>query len=618
MKDGMMFIIKSGMKVNFIVVLVLALSLSACPNPGDKDDGGDNDPPPNTKTTLTINNLSDYALLSVEYAGVSFGDIRSGAKMEKEVPAGTQSLFFTGKSANGDQHIKLRDVVICEKNEATQVDINNNAVIILVESETSGPLKTILDEIFPPFEGIWIYIDAEQGGISLLFISGDTIEFVDFGRRDHRGIFTYTDSKIVFEFQAYYNGIGWEYYPFTWTEEFPYSQDKTQITWFGNIYKKNLASTAVLMNKLSDPVENLSSVIIELRENELISPVRLDYGRDITITIKSNGGKRYISYDDFSTAESLFTVGSGTTLVLEDNVIIVGNRDHGWNGKKSLITIEPGGKLILKPGAKVLHHYSDAKGGGVYVGGSLDMQGGEIIGNYAAYEGGGVYVAPGGIFNMAGSNARIRRNRADYDSHEGNYEKGGGGVSVDGGGTFTMTSGEISENDVGQYTNRGSGGGVYTAGTFTMEGGKIDSNKSIDIRAGGGGVYVAPGGVFNMTGTDAVISNNISQAGELGYGGGVYVYNGTFIMTNGVIKGNKADGYGGGVYASGTFKKMPGGNAVIYGQTFDGTGRQTEESNSANEQGDAVYSSWNRKRETTAGPDVALDSAKDGAEGGWE
>jgi hypothetical protein len=288
MKEGMMFNVKSGMRVDFIGVLVLALTLTACPNPGGE--GGNDDPPPNTKTTLKINNLSGYTLPSVEYAGVSFGDIRSGSIAEQEVPAGTQSLFFTGKSANGDQRIKLRDVVICEENKNTEVTINDNSVIVLVESENTDTLKIIFDTMFTtPFEGTWINIGAKEN-INLLFINGNTIEGVGYGRWDQKGAFTYTDSKIVFEFQSYYNGARWEYYPIPWTEDWPYNPEKTQITWFNVIYKKIPIGTAVLMNKLSELEKNPASVLIELTQDEIISPVRLDYGRDLTVTIKSSGG----------------------------------------------------------------------------------------------------------------------------------------------------------------------------------------------------------------------------------------------------------------------------------------------------------------------------------------
>ncbi|MDR0411572.1 MAG: InlB B-repeat-containing protein, partial [Treponema sp.] len=148
---------------------------------------------------------------------------------------------------------------------------------------------------------------------------------------------------------------------------------------------------------------------------------------------------------------------------------------------------------------------------------------------------------------------------------------------------------------------------VNNGGTLTMgSGSKIRGNT---ISSGyGGGVYVNSSGTFTMSG--GTISGNSASNG-----GGVYVYSsGTFTMSGGTISGNTGS-RGGGVYVySGTFTKQPGG--TIYGSNVADGLKNT--ATSGYEYGNAVYVSSSKKRDTTAGAGVTLDSAKDGAAGGWE
>jgi hypothetical protein len=121
-----------------------------------------------------------------------------------------------------------------------------------------------------------------------------------------------------------------------------------------------------------------------------------------------------------------------------------------------------------------------------------------------------------------------------------------------------------------------------------------------------------------MTGGE--ISGNTASSGSIsgGFGGGVYV-SGVFTMTGGEISGNTASYYGGGVYVydDGTFTKTDG---IIYGDTDTTHTAGSTENTASNGNGHAVYvsSSTTKKRNSTAGPEVALDSTKSGSAGGWE
>jgi hypothetical protein len=86
-------------------------------------------------------------------------------------------------------------------------------------------------------------------------------------------------------------------------------------------------------------------------------------------------------------------------------------------------------------------------------------------------------------------------------------------------------------------------------------------------------------------------------------------------MSGGTISSNIAS-QGGGVYISGIlFTKQSGG--VIYGLDADSTLKNTASSDSY---GHAVYlnNTPAKKRNTTAGPGVTLNSTLDGSAGGWE
>ncbi|MDR1326601.1 MAG: fibronectin type III domain-containing protein [Treponema sp.] len=354
------------------------------------------------------------------------------------------------------------------------------------------------------------------------------------------------------------------------------------------------------------------------------------------LTIQSeDAGEKTISLSSLS-------IGGKVSLVLEEDVTL-----EGLDSGDRLVQIDSGGSFTMKAGSKVHGN----TGGGVYVdGGTFTMNGGEISGNSIAssstYYGGGVYVN-GGTFTMSGgeiSGNSIASSSTYY----------GGGVYVKSG-TFTMSGGEISDNSTSTSTSTtfsSMGGGVYVmGGTFSMSGGEISGNTGFSWGGGvfveggmftmtsgtisgnstssGGGVFVHSGGTFIMT--SGIISGNSTSSGGGGVcsigtftmsggtisgnsssfqGGGVSVDNGTFTMSGGEISGNSGP-WGGGVYVYwGTFTKQSGG--VIYGS--NGGSLQNSASN-----GPAVYViSGSKKRNSTAGVGVLLDSTKSGSAGGWE
>jgi hypothetical protein len=321
----------------------------------------------------------------------------------------------------------------------------------------------------------------------------------------------------------------------------------------------------------------------------------------------------------------MFTVGSGVTLVLDNNITLTGRTNN------RLVNVNSGGNLIMKQGSKITGNDYGDDGGGVHIDrGTFTMDGGEISGNSTSQYGGGVHVV-NGTFTMNGG--EIKDNEVRFWSLQNAIYAQGGGVYIESG-TFTMKSGKIYNNKC--YTLNGgtnnsnhnaTGGGVAvgsgtntsaTSGTFTMTGGEIYNNSAESMNAYGGGVYVR--GNFTMSGgkiyanfTTSSPSNN--HGGTVGnptyhsHGGGVYVTrvnnatDGIFTMTGGEISGNIAlatnytavnnwSSYGGGVYISSNTNISKTGGTITGYTSSAATGNAVKSGTSAtveNGRGHAVY-----------------------------
>ena len=347
-----------------------------------------------------------------------------------------------------------------------------------------------------------------------------------------------------------------------------------------------------------------SEYMIEVTVAESIGPTTLSYSNrtNIGIILRGTVSARTVS---LSSNGTLFTVASGVTLVLDNNITLQGRSSNN----NSLVRVNAGGTLVMNTGSRITGNTS-SYGGGVYVSGTFTMNGGKISGNTVSNYGGGVYMNSG-TFTMHGG--EISGNTVS------NY---GGGVYVNG--TFTMNDGEISGNTA-DYR----GGGVYVnSGTFTMSGGKITGNTTNALTSSYGG-GVAVNGSFTMSGGKITGNTaNASSGSSYGsaYGGGVAVINGgTFTMSGGEISGNSTSDphdsptYGGGVYmgSNGTFTKS--GNSIITGWGDDTVNGNVVKSFGIvqSNRGHAVYSSSTKKREKTVYASENMDLSKDGAAGGW-
>jgi uncharacterized repeat protein (TIGR02543 family) len=118
---------------------------------------------------------------------------------------------------------------------------------------------------------------------------------------------------------------------------------------------------------------------ITLTGDETIAPATLFYGgKNVSVTIRGDATKRTVN---LSSIGSLFTVESGVTLTLDNNVVLRGRSDNGT----SLVRVNNGGKLVMNTGSEISGNTA-SKGGGVYVyNGTFTMSGGTISGNTASY-----------------------------------------------------------------------------------------------------------------------------------------------------------------------------------------------------------------------------------------
>jgi len=96
-----------------------------------------------SQTTLKINNLSDYPLISVEFSAVNFGTIRSGKDVTNEVNAGTKYIYFL-LLTNTSGMIRCRtEAVNCEENKNNEIIILNNTIITITTTEESDTISNI-------------------------------------------------------------------------------------------------------------------------------------------------------------------------------------------------------------------------------------------------------------------------------------------------------------------------------------------------------------------------------------------------------------------------------------------------------------------------------------------
>jgi hypothetical protein len=335
-----------------------------------------------------------------------------------------------------------------------------------------------------------------------------------------------------------------------------------------------------------------------------------------TITLKGDSNVRTIS---LSSQGSLFTVGEDVTLALDNNITLEGRTDNN----APLVKVNLGGALMVNAGGTISGNTNNSSdGGGVYCdGGTVEINGGSVSNNRVAgvsgIKGGGIAVANNSVLRL---NSGAIIDNVSSVSGPGDLNCMGGGIGILSGSVFEMSGGVISGNTVTSVaTSNGTrpiGGGVliYTNSHFEMSGGVIrDNHVSASganswVTAEGGGVAIFDGSSFEMSGgvingntcTSSVGNTLIGRYKVGAYGGGVTVGStqaDSFIKSGGIIYGNEASGTDADGIPLKNTVGTNGGHAVFV---------------------DSPSASTMLRRNSTAGQEVALDTATAGSAGGWE
>jgi len=154
------------MKKIFILTVILALVLAACEDGNNNNNNGNNGI---TKTTLTINNMSSYNLLSVEYSSVDFGTINSGKDSFKDVSAGTRYILFLLQIRGDEVRCRTTQVLTCDAGN-NEITFTNNTSITTAIDERTNTIKNIVDTLIAE-KGLMIGDTGPGGGI-IFFAEG--------------------------------------------------------------------------------------------------------------------------------------------------------------------------------------------------------------------------------------------------------------------------------------------------------------------------------------------------------------------------------------------------------------------------------------------------------------
>ena len=276
---------------------------------------------------------------------------------------------------------------------------------------------------------------------------------------------------------------------------------------------------------------------------------------------------------------------AGGTLTMQNDVDYGGSMSVGanltidLNGyvlKMSGIKVENGVHLTIKDSRPDAEHKFTSNANGLWVldeqNGTKIVKGGVIYGG-SAEKGGGVYVAGGGTFTMTGGNIVGCMATASATFHAR-----GGGVFVADSGTFNMSGGSITGcTTVGVYSY---GGGIYNEGTMTLSG-TAEIRDCHAKHSSGGDAF--GGGISDNGGTPA-ISGNVRITGCTADGGKTdavrmsyrsSISGGTFdgsVSNDGTISGGTFNGrvVNSGMITDGTFNGEVVNEGTISGGTFNG------------------------------------------------
>ena len=311
---------------------------------------------------------------------------------------------------------------------------------------------------------------------------------------------------------------------------------------------------------------------------------------------------------------SLFTVNSGTSLIITDDTDITDSktaaadmyrRQGTLNGYELTYYVTESTASGTATSETLYKHTVNFSSAGKIVststgdnvikveGGTLSIEGGVISsnGSHAVV----LSTSKGGTMNMSGGLIKGKNGGSD-----------GAGIYM-GSGNLNMSGGCIAGGSSGK------GGGIYmNSGTINLtEDAVIAANKAT-ANGAGGGIYINSG-VLNLAG--GTVASNWVDSGDDSNGGGIYVNSGTISMTDGYVTNNSK--YGGRNNAYG----QSGGGGIAYNtaKMYMSGGYIT--GNYSQEAGGGVYAGYWHKTDSgtrfvMSGGTIASNFARDGEGGG--
>lgn len=321
-----------------------------------------------------------------------------------------------------------------------------------------------------------------------------------------------------------------------------------------NYYAKVLALT-VAASMVSVPAfaeEGDGTAVATLQAESEATVIPATTENETEKTIPEAGGN--LESGTYKLTEDVTLKDANLTIPVDEEVTIDlnGNTLTG-NGLGSVIRVY--GKLTIL----------DSGNGGKIAGGFKNYTGAWV--NNVEHDGGGIFVD---------THAEVI---LESGSITGN-DAWNGGVYVNGGGSFTMNGGEISNNRT-LRPYHGGGGGIYVlndetkgTGKFVMNGGVIKENTTLTQ---GGGAFID--GEMEMNGGKIIDNTGLK-------GGGVCI-NGTMTLNNGVVSRNKAEFLEGTQYDAiecGGIKINGGTLNLNGGEITDNTAISTEKTNAKDEE----------------------------------
>ena len=323
----------------------------------------------------------------------------------------------------------------------------------------------------------------------------------------------------------------------------------------------------------------------EQEPGEPEEPVREFVQGEAQLTVSTAAMAAGTAGETTERADIYIALNVGGTLTMQNDVDYGGFMSVGanltidLNGyvlKMNGIKVEKGVHLTIRDSRPDAEHKFTPNTDGLWVldetNGTKTVKGGVIYGG-SAEKGGGVYVAGGGTFTMTGGNIVGCMATASATFHAR-----GGGVFVADSGTFNMSGGSITGcTTVGVYSY---GGGIYNEGTMTLSG-TAEIRDCHAKHSSGGDAF--GGGISDNGGTPA-ISGNVRITGCTADGGKTdavrmsyrsSISGGTFdgsVSNDGTISGGTFNGrvVNSNMITNGTFNGEVVNEGTISGGTFNG------------------------------------------------